>query len=259
MINTSFRPRSASKCRYAFTLIELLVVVAIIAILVAILMPSLGKARKQARQTQCLSNMRQVGMSVLMYAQDSTDLFPMIQPQSGFAGSTYWFLTTKPYLTATKFNTDIWYDFELAAARYHYCPEMSAYLDRAADNTMRYLVKGRHFAMNMALGPNGESYYYGTNGIYYKSSGSYRKVMTVMNPGSTVMLSEFYFQLSPQSPVNKLNTYYMGLSTNAVSGGPMGIHGNSSNVDFVDGHAEMWNDVRRIRGSVTTYWTGTDQ
>ena len=54
----------------AFTLIELLVVIAIIAILAAILFPVFAQVREKARQTSCLSNLRQVGLSVQMYAQD---------------------------------------------------------------------------------------------------------------------------------------------------------------------------------------------
>jgi prepilin-type N-terminal cleavage/methylation domain-containing protein len=63
--------------RYGFTLIELLVVIAIIAILAAILFPVFAQAREQARTTSCLSNMRQIGLSVRMYAQDYDEEFPM--------------------------------------------------------------------------------------------------------------------------------------------------------------------------------------
>jgi prepilin-type N-terminal cleavage/methylation domain-containing protein len=62
--------------RRGFTLIELLVVIAIIAILAAILFPVFAKAREKARQTSCLSNMKQLGLGMLMYAQDYDETFP---------------------------------------------------------------------------------------------------------------------------------------------------------------------------------------
>ena len=55
----------------AFTLVELLVVIGIIAVLIAILLPALQKAREQAKQTTCMSNMRQIVQGWLLYAQDN--------------------------------------------------------------------------------------------------------------------------------------------------------------------------------------------
>ena len=60
----------------AFTLIELLVVIAIIAVLMGVLLPVLGKARKQAWQAVCKSNLRQIGAAAELYAQDNDNTVP---------------------------------------------------------------------------------------------------------------------------------------------------------------------------------------
>jgi prepilin-type N-terminal cleavage/methylation domain-containing protein/prepilin-type processing-associated H-X9-DG protein len=73
--------------RRGFTLIELLVVIAIIAILAAILFPVFAKAREKARQSSCLSNVKQLGLGCLQYAQDYDEVLPR---HSNNAGTYYY-------------------------------------------------------------------------------------------------------------------------------------------------------------------------
>ncbi|NUP98833.1 MAG: prepilin-type N-terminal cleavage/methylation domain-containing protein [Armatimonadetes bacterium] len=81
--------------RRGFTLIELLVVIAIIAILAAILFPVFAKAREKARQNNCLSNVKQIALACLQYAQDNDERLPMLYdtgtPRNGLI------MTTQPY------------------------------------------------------------------------------------------------------------------------------------------------------------------
>lgn len=65
-----------SGARRGFTLIELLVVIAIISLLAAILFPVFGRAREMARRTSCASNLKQLGLGILQYAQDYDEIYP---------------------------------------------------------------------------------------------------------------------------------------------------------------------------------------
>ena len=101
MITPLKSPRSATKnVKSAFTLIELLVVIAIIAILAAILFPVFARARENARRSSCSSNLKQIGLGIIQYAQDYDERMPsgrMSEANADNVGGA-WPILLQPYI-----------------------------------------------------------------------------------------------------------------------------------------------------------------
>jgi prepilin-type N-terminal cleavage/methylation domain-containing protein/prepilin-type processing-associated H-X9-DG protein len=100
--------------RPGFTLIELLVVIGIIAILAAILFPVFAQTREKARQASCLSNCRQIGVAVMMYAEDNEESFPLYAHYPN--NSPWWYEVIQPYTKSKELFT---------------CPSVRVRLDKA--------------------------------------------------------------------------------------------------------------------------------
>ena len=103
------RPRAYRAGRGGFTLIELLVVIAIIAILASLLLPALGKAQEKAKATKCMSNIRQVSLATVLYANDYQEYIVLLYmngatpPGAWFPSTdgTWWVDSLRPYMVTT--------------------------------------------------------------------------------------------------------------------------------------------------------------
>jgi len=135
--------------KLAFTLVELLVVIGIIAILVGILLPTLGRARASARSLQCMSNLRSLGQAVHMYVNANKQSLPWGEYQSTVPNSnTRWYMLLQNTL-ASKYGTT-WGDaFATSAAaakirELFMCPEAPGYsLNRSTNGAIHYMCHPR--------------------------------------------------------------------------------------------------------------------
>jgi len=155
--------------KQGFTLIELLVVIAIIAILAAILFPVFAKVREKARQTSCLSNMKQIGLAITQYVQDNNEYFPAgytIQPSGSWGNfGAGWAGGTEPYIKSTSIFT---------------CPD---------DTTTSGTATGSINSVSQTVTTYPDSYALNANLTCYIENGP-NKLATLVAPSMTVELVE---------------------------------------------------------------------
>jgi prepilin-type N-terminal cleavage/methylation domain-containing protein len=157
-----------------FTLIELLVVIAIIAILAALLLPVLAKAKEKANRAACLSNLKQWGVAQNMYVDDNRQVLPETKIPNGTPGTPgdynednpRWLdLTDVEYLdrqTGNNYGRDAWF------------------------NALPPYIKTKPL-WQYGLDPNGPATFYGTRTIFNCPTASAKPVDPLLNPGTRVI------------------------------------------------------------------------
>lgn len=236
----------------AFTLIELLVVIAIIAILAAILFPVFAQAREKARQTSCLSNMKQVALGLIMYTQDYDEQFPRADYTlpAGTPGPLNPGATGGFALRINHYKWQAWVLPYIKNSQVFFCP--SRRRDEVAWSTNGE-SKGNGYALNLSLSgrpiaPVGENPGFLGGGL-----------PGLQTPADTWMLMELRNQVSFSYIANNGTLYPAALRESwtpyLMPGGLVNKdnapHGDGLIFAYADGHAK-WMNVRTFLSQCPT-------
>jgi prepilin-type N-terminal cleavage/methylation domain-containing protein/prepilin-type processing-associated H-X9-DG protein len=222
--------------RKNFTLIELLVVIAIIAILAAMLLPALQNARERGRTSACMSNLKQLALSMQHYLMDHEDAFPILLTEDDvgplpwpltliknrYAGGKIFLCPTGRALTATAWGGDIVTKWETVA-------DLESFYNVPANRTTNKPYSYSSYGLNDWLWPDGAD---------PKRSQFARRYR---NPSQKVMFADS----KDRANWNLSPSRYIGSSTcgrNDTRAGvisPCHIGGKSANIAWMDGHVSM--------------------
>jgi len=206
---------------WGFTLIELLVVIAIIAILAAMLLPALSRAKGRAKAALCLSNLKQLGLATSMYADDHDDRLPA---SSHMVGHISWVASLPPYLSYQVTATNLG-----AATNIYLCP-----VEKRGSLRM-YSYAANDFLLKMVTLPGNP------NPIGLRTQ--------VPGPSETLWMTE-----SSENLLNEDHFHFAGSVQNGDGYGPNAFasqvmvqrHSGGANYLFLDGHVQgtRWEQVR---------------
>lgn len=216
--------------RPGFTLVELLVVIGIIAVLISLLLPALGRAKEAANKTVCISNMRQLGVALNMYANDHKGMLPW--PGSSDPWSESWAiaLLKKKYIPQG-------YDASPAGnggSPILYCP--SDVVQRRWGNASAYMANAGHwqFWCGWINPPKGKSC----------------RITKIKRPAEFILL----FERADDSAILGPSGYSYWYADQQLSPHRTKLEPKGSNVVFADGHA-LWGSSKILSRDDLKLWS----
>ena len=252
------RPRFSNASKFGFTLIELLVVIAIIAILAAMLLPALSKAKLRAQGIGCMNNTHQLMMAWRMYAEDNREVLPYAYATTADVAPYVWvpgYLDSDVPTAPDNWNLDITVRKSLLAP---YCAKAigiwhcPADTSTGIDDKNQRVPRVRSVSMNNWVGVNGNSPGNGYRGNWGLATTPpyvvFRKMTQFVKPGPAmtyVILDERQDSINDAYFVTEMDGY-PNLATTKIVDYPASYHGRAAGFAFADGHSEIhkWLDSR---------------